>query len=336
MSEKSLLRCRQLKKYFPIKTGLLRRTVGWVKAVDGVDFSVDPGETFGIVGESGCGKSTLGMTLLRLYDPSAGTILFDGNDISRVRYGTLKQMRRNIQMIFQDPFSSLNPRMSVGAIIEEGLRVHRMGNYRLRSRLVGELLEKVGLNAEHASRYPHEFSGGQRQRIGIARALSLNPRLVVADEAVSALDVSIRSQVLNLMLDLKREFNLTYLFISHDLGVVKHICDRIMVMYLGKVVEIASKETLFDGPLHPYTVALISAVPVPDPDYSMKRILLPGDIPSPIDSPPGCRFHTRCPVVQDLCRCGEPPLEEKQSGHQVACHFPGSLVFDYRQNGVSD
>ncbi|MDI3530659.1 MAG: peptide/nickel transport system ATP-binding protein [Candidatus Atribacteria bacterium] len=320
-----ILEVKNLKKYFPIKAGVFRKTVAFVKAVDGVSFQVRQGETFGIVGESGCGKSTLGMTLLKLHTPTSGKVLFENQDVFSLSDSELRKLRRNIQMIFQDPFSSLNPRMSVGAIIEEGLSTHRIGNAKERKAMVEVLVEKVGLSKDVLKRYPHEFSGGQRQRIGIARALALKPKLVIADEAVSALDVSIRSQIINLLKDLKDEFSLTYIFISHDLAVVRYICDRIMVMYLGKAVEIASKEALFENPLHPYTVSLISAVPVPDPDYKVRRIILKGDVPSPINPPAGCRFHTRCPVSQPLCASQEPDLLEVQPGHWVACHFPGSL-----------
>jgi len=321
-----LLKIDHLKKYFPIKTGVFRSTIGWIKAVDDVSFIVNSGETFGIVGESGCGKSTLGMTVLRLFEPTSGTITFEGQDITAIPQSQFIKYRKNLQMIFQDPFSSLNPRMTIGAIIEEGMNVHRIGDKKERSAIVIDLLQRVGLQSDCYHRFPHEFSGGQRQRIGIARALAMNPKLMIADEAVSSLDVSIRSQIINLMVDLKNEFHLTYLFISHDLSVIKHLCDRIMVMYLGKAVEIAPRNTLFRAPLHPYTVALISAVPVPDPDYHVERIILPGDVPSSIDPPSGCRFHTRCPVVQKRCADEEPVLLENEPNHLVACHFPGSLT----------
>ena len=328
MNNVPLLQVEDLKKYFPIKAGVFRRTVGWVKAVDGVSFEVFPEETLGIVGESGCGKSTLGMTVMRLYEPTAGSIFFQGEDISSLPASQLKGVRRNIQMIFQDPFTSLDPRMHIGSIVEEGMKVHRVASPpEVRRRALG-LLEKVGLGAEYFSRYPHEFSGGQRQRIGIARALALNPRLVVADEPVSSLDVSVRSQILNLLKDLKREYQLTYIFISHDLAVVRQICDRVIVMYLGKVVEIADGDTFFSSPSHPYSVALTSAVPVPDPDYEVKRIILSGDVPSPINPPEGCRFHTRCPVAQEVCSQVEPALEEVGENQWVACHFPGSLSWE--------
>ena len=325
MPESVILKVEDLKKYFPIKAGVFRKIVAWVKAVDGVSFEVFTGESMGIVGESGCGKSTLGMTVLRLYEPTAGKIFFGGREISGLPSSRLRLVRKEMQMIFQDPFSSLDPRMSIGAIIEEGMAVHGMYSPQERAEKVQELLERVGLSRDYARRYPHEFSGGQRQRIGIARAIALHPRFIIADEAVSSLDVSIRSQILNLILELKEEYGLTYLFISHDLAVVKQICDRILVMYLGKAVEIAGKRDIFSYPLHPYAVALISAVPVPDPDYRVDRIILRGDVPSPINPPSGCRFHPRCPVAQKQCGEIEPLLREVERGHWVACHFPGSL-----------
>ena len=325
MDKTTLLKIEHLKKYFPVKAGVFRSTIGWVKAVDDVSFDVYAGETFGIVGESGCGKSTLGLAILRLYEPTSGRIIFEGKEIHNLPQSKFMQYRKNLQMIFQDPFSSLNPRMTVGSIIEEGMNIHKIGNPRERSAMVMDLLQKVGLQNDAMNRFPHEFSGGQRQRIGIARALAMNPKLMIADEAVSALDVSIRSQIINLMVDLKNEFHLTYLFISHDLSIIKHLCDRIMVMYLGKTVEIASRYDLFKTPLHPYTVALISAVPVPDPDYHIERIILPGDVPSPIDPPSGCRFHPRCPVAQNRCSEEEPQLIDQDKNHFVACHYPGSL-----------
>jgi oligopeptide transport system ATP-binding protein len=326
MNNVSLLKIKNLKKYFPVKAGVFRSTIGWVKAVDDISFEVYAGETLGIVGESGCGKSTLGLTILRLYEPSSGQIIFDGKEIHNLLQSQFILYRKNLQMIFQDPFSSLNPRMTVGSIIEEGMNIHKIGKSQERSVMVMNLLKKVGLQSDGVNRFPHEFSGGQRQRIGIARALAMNPKLIIADEAVSALDVSIRSQILNLMIDLKEEFHLTYIFISHDLSVIKHVCDRIMVMYLGKAVEIAPRYGLFRTPFHPYTVALISAVPVPDPDYHIERIILPGDVPSPIDPPSGCRFHPRCPVAQEKCSEEEPLLVDQGNGHFVACHYPGSLA----------
>ncbi len=384
-TKQPILQVRNLVKHFPIRAGVLKRIVAWVKAVDGVDFDIYEGETLGLVGESGCGKTTVGMTILGLYAPTDGSVYFEGEDITpyiiprwRVRKYILKtyvkpfmklkkdktdelpdhmkryaeiffndvkgnakefirmfmdnrkdkqkSIRRNLQIVFQDPFSSLNPRMRVGNIIGEALDVHKLvKNREERNRKVVEILKKVGMFDEHANRYPHEFSGGQRQRIGIARALVLNPKLVVADEAVSALDVSIRSQILNLMEDLQKDFGLTYLFISHDLSVIKHISDRVAVMYLGKIVEVAPKKNLFDRPLHPYTVALMSAIPIPDPDYKKKRIILKGDVPSPINPPSGCRFHPRCPIAREICSKEEPPLQEHGANHLVACHFPGEM-----------
>ncbi|MGQ9746325.1 MAG: ABC transporter ATP-binding protein [Candidatus Caldatribacteriaceae bacterium] len=325
MTQSTIIRVENLKKYFPIKAGVFRKTIAWVKAVDEVSFEVFAGESLGIVGESGCGKSTLGMTILRLYEPTAGRIYFDNLEISRLSAPQLRPIRKDMQMIFQDPFSSLNPRMSIGAIIEEGLSVHGMFSPQERLERVQEVLEKVGLSRDYVRRYPHEFSGGQRQRIGIARAIVLHPRVIIADEAVSSLDVSIRSQILNLMEELKEEYRLTYIFISHDLAVIRHICDRVLVMYLGKIIEIAHQRDLFHSPLHPYTVALISAVPVPNPDYKVHRIILKGDVPSPINPPSGCRFHPRCPVSKDICKEKEPFLQEIKQSHWVACHFPGSL-----------
>ncbi len=323
-----LLRVENLKKYFPLRAGVFKKVVGWIKAVDGVSFEVFLGETLGIVGESGCGKSTLGMTILRLLEPTEGRIIFAGQDITKLPASKLRPIRKDMQMIFQDPFSSLNPRMTVQAILEEGLRVHRVVPRESMQKEVEELLERVGLSRDYIRRFPHEFSGGQRQRISIARAIALRPRLVVADEALSSLDVSVRSQVLNLLQELKREYSLTYLFISHDLAVVRQISHRILVMYLGKVVELAPREAFFGRPLHPYSVALISAVPVPDPDVKRTRIILRGDVPSPLRPPSGCRFHTRCPKAQEVCEELEPPLREVEPGHFVACHFPGCLALE--------
>lgn len=323
-----LLRVENLKKYFPLRAGVFKKVVGWIKAVDGVSFEVFPGETLGIVGESGCGKSTLGMTILRLLEPTEGRIIFAGQDITKLPASKLRPIRKDMQMIFQDPFSSLNPRMTVQAILEEGLRVHRVVPRESMQKEVEELLERVGLSRDYIRRFPHEFSGGQRQRISIARAIALRPRLVIADEALSSLDVSVRSQVLNLLQELKKEYSLTYLFISHDLAVVRQISHRILVMYLGKVVELAPKEAFFGRPLHPYSVALISAVPVPDPDVRRTRIILRGDVPSPLRPPSGCRFHTRCPKAQEVCGELEPPLREVEPGHFVACHFPGCLALE--------
>jgi oligopeptide transport system ATP-binding protein len=319
-----LLRVRGLKKYFPIMAGfILQREVGSIKAVDGISFDVYKGETLGLVGESGCGKSTTGRTVLQLYRPTAGSVEFEGVDLVSLKGEALRRMRRRMQMIFQDPYASLNPRMSVGRIIAEPLFVHGIGTPAERAERVQYLLEKVGLNPYFVNRYPHEFSGGQRQRIGIARALALNPSLIVADEPISALDVSIQAQVVNLLQDLQQELGLTYLFIAHDLSMVRHICNRVAVMYLGKIVELAPSDELYNNPLHPYTQALLSAVPVPDPALEKKRqrIILKGDVPSPANPPVGCNFNTRCPVAVESCFRDEPELKEVSPGHFVACHL---------------
>jgi peptide/nickel transport system ATP-binding protein len=321
----ALVTVDELRVWFPIKSGiLLDRHIGDIKAVDSVSLEIQRGETVGLVGESGCGKSTLGRAILRLYEPTGGRILFDGQDITHLGESELRPLRRRMQMIFQDPFASLNPRHSVGRIVSEPLRVHGIAGRSEAARRVRELLEIVGLPADAASRYPHEFSGGQRQRIGVARALALNPDFIVCDEPVSALDVSIQAQIVNLLETLQRDFDLTYLFIAHDLAVVRHISDRIAVMYLGKIVEISAADELYDNPLHPYTISLLSAVPIPDPEVERARetILLAGDLPSPANPPSACRFHTRCPFVQPTrCRDDEPPLRKLESGHWVACHW---------------
>jgi peptide/nickel transport system ATP-binding protein len=321
----NLVEVENLKMYFPIKSGLvLDRHVGDVRAVDDISFEIRRGETLGLVGESGCGKSTVGRTLLRLYKPTGGRIVFDGQDITTLGERELQPLRRRMQIVFQDPFASLNPRHSVARIIGEPLRVHGLARGRSAAVRVRELLDVVGLPADSTTRYPHEFSGGQRQRIGLARALALNPDFVVADEPVSALDVSIQAQIVNLMEDLQSQFGLTYLFIAHDLAVVRHISDRIAVMYLGWIVEVSPAEELYDDPLHPYTISLLSAVPIPDPKVERQRrpILLAGDLPSPANPPPACRFHTRCPYIQPTrCRDEVPPLRAFGSGHLVACHW---------------
>ncbi len=318
----TLLRVEGLKMHFPITDGIiLQRQVGQVKAVDGLDFTVRRGETLGLVGESGCGKSTTGRAILQLYRPTAGHVYYENTDLTTLSGEGLRKQRRKMQMIFQDPYASLNPRMTVGTIIGEPLQVHGMANGKERQERVQELLRVVGLNAYYINRYPHEFSGGQRQRIGIARALAVNPDFIVADEPISALDVSIRAQVINLMEDLQAEFGLTYLFIAHDLSVVRHIADRVAVMYLGKMVELADRNELYENPLHPYTKALLSAVPIPDPlaEARRERIILQGDVPSPIKPPSGCRFHTRCPIAIAACSEVDPPFEEKAPGHWAAC-----------------
>jgi peptide/nickel transport system ATP-binding protein/oligopeptide transport system ATP-binding protein len=319
-SNGELVRVDGLVKYYPVRGGLLYRTVAEVKAVDDVSFAIRPGETFGLVGESGCGKTTVGRTILRLVPATAGSVTFEGKELFKVGGGEMKRLRRDMQIIFQDPYSSLDPRMPVGEIVGEGLLVHRIGGKKEREERVREVMSRVGLRGQYARRYPHEFSGGQRQRIGIARALILRPKFIVCDEPVSALDVSIQSQILNLLRDLQEEFGLTYLFIAHNLAVVKYISDRIGVMYLGKIVELAETKELFKNPLHPYTQALLSAIPEPDPTRRAKRIVLTGDVPSPINPPSGCPFHTRCPVAHEMCRRVVPPFGESAPGHPAACH----------------
>jgi peptide/nickel transport system ATP-binding protein/oligopeptide transport system ATP-binding protein len=321
----NLVEVRNLVKHFPITRGIVfQRAVGAVHAVEDVSFDVRRGESLGIVGETGCGKSTTARLITRLLDPTSGTVSFDGRDVTALKRGQLKPLRREMQMIFQDPYSSLNPRKSVGSIIGEPFAIHGLESGDQRRRAVQTLMEQVGLNPEHFNRFPHEFSGGQRQRIGVARALALKPKLVIADEPVSALDVSIQAQILNLLRDLQRDFDITLVFIAHDLSVVRHMCDRVAVMYLGKIVELAVSDALFAHPRHPYTGALLSAVPVPDPGGAgrSRRQILGGDVPSPSNPPPACRFHTRCPKCQEVCSREEPPLEPKEGGNLAACHFP--------------
>ncbi|EST10268.1 ABC transporter ATP-binding protein [Sporolactobacillus laevolacticus] len=320
MSE-PLLKVENLKKYYPIKSGGFGKVSETVRAVDGVSFSIREGETLGIVGESGCGKSTTGRMIMRLIEPTEGKIMFQGKNIMNLSKRDMRKARKDIQMIFQDPFASLNPRHTVGRIIEEPMIVHKMGNRKQRQKRVEELLELVGLSAYHARRYPHQFSGGQRQRIGIARALAVQPKVIIADEPVSALDVSVQSQVLNLLKDLQKKFNLTFIFIAHDLSVVRHISDSVGVMYLGKIVELSESENLYNHPNHPYTKALLSAVPVPDPEIKTKRIILEGDVPSPAHPPSGCAFHDRCPVAMDICSKERPHLKTLEDGRMVSCHL---------------
>ncbi len=324
----TLLDVKNLVMHFPLTRGIIfQRKVGAVQAVDGVSFHVEKGETLGLVGESGCGKSTTGRAILQLYKPTSGEVIFKGKDLTKLNGGDMRKMRRNLQMIFQDPYAALNPRMTVGNIIAEPMQIHNIVPKAERTQRVQELLETVGLNPYFANRYPHEFSGGQRQRVGIARALAANPDFIVADEPVSALDVSIQAQIVNLLEDLQERFGLTYLFIAHDLSVVKHISNRVAVMYLGKIVEMANRNELYSDPLHPYTKALLSAVPIPDPviEKRRERIILSGDVPSPINPPAGCHFHTRCPYAMEVCRQVDPAFADVGNGHYVACHlYPGS------------
>ncbi len=318
-----LLEVRNLKKYFPITQGILiQRKVADVKAVDGLDFTIKRGETLGLVGESGCGKSTTGRTILQLYRPTAGDVFFKGKDLAKIQGEELRKMRRHMQMIFQDPYASLNPRMTVGDIVGEPLEVHNIAKGNEKKTRVQDLLQIVGLNPYFINRYPHEFSGGQRQRIGVARALAVQPDFIVCDEPISALDVSIQAQIINLLEELQQKFNLTYLFIAHDLSVVRHISDRVAVMYLGKIVELTDRDNLYKNPLHPYTKALLSAVPIPDPvvEEKRERIILVGDVPSPVNPPSGCRFHTRCPLAIDICKQVDPEFRDVGGEHYVACH----------------
>ena len=323
-----LLQAKNLKKYFPIKSGVFSRIGGYVHAVDDISFELKQGETIGLVGESGCGKSTTARVILRLIEPTSGELIFDDNNVFELNRNEIQQLRREMQIIFQDPYSSLNPRMTVEGIVGEALSFHKIARGSARRERVVYLLDRVGLRSEHLKRYPHEFSGGQRQRIGIARALALNPKLIIGDEPVSALDVSIQAQVLNLLTELQQEFQLSYLIIAHDLRVVEHISDRVAVMYLGKIVELASSTDLYQQPLHPYTEALLSAIPIPDPKMKKQRILLPGDIPSPINPPPGCRFHTRCKYRMDECDKIEPEFKQVKNGHWAACFLRESVVSD--------
>lgn len=326
-----LLEVKGLKKYFPVRSGFFGKDIQYVKAVDGVSFHIKKGETFGLVGESGCGKSTTGRTIIRLYDVTDGEVIFDGAELGKMNESQLKPFRKRIQMIFQDPYASLNSRMTVGDIIGEPLDIHNIAKGKERQDRIYELLEKVGLNKDHANRYPHEFSGGQRQRIGIARALAVQPDFIICDEPISALDVSIQAQVVNMLEDLQKDMGLTYLFIAHDLSMVKHISDRIGVMYLGKLVEVASSDELYENPLHPYTKALLSAIPIPDPEVtkSKQREVLKGDVPSPLNPPSGCRFRTRCKFATEKCAKDEPQLVDVGNGHMHACHYAVEI-----QNGT--
>jgi len=316
-----LVEVNALRKWFPVTGGIFSHRIGHVKAVDGVSFYIKPGETLGLVGESGCGKTTTGRMILRLEEPTEGKVYFEGHDVFSLDREEMRRLRRQMQIVFQDPYSSLNPRMTVGVIVGEALEIHGVSKGKAREKRVQELLDVVGLNPNHISRYPHEFSGGQRQRIGVARALALNPKLIICDEPVSALDVSIQSHILNLLEDLQAEFNLTYLFIAHNLSVVKHISDRVGVMYLGQLVELCSSDELFSNPLHPYTEALMSAIPLPDPELKRERIILEGDVPSPMNPPSGCHFHTRCRLAQTICGEEAPPFIDTGHEHFVGCHL---------------
>jgi peptide/nickel transport system ATP-binding protein/oligopeptide transport system ATP-binding protein len=325
-SNEILVRVDNLKKYFPVRSGVMQRVVAQVQAVDDVSFEIRRGETLGLVGESGCGKTTVGRTMLRLIEPTAGSAIYNGQDIFKLKANEVKAIRRDMQIIFQDPYASLDPRVPIGESVMEGLHIHHIGTPAERVEIMMETLKKVGLETYHARRFPHEFSGGQRQRIGIARALALRPKFIVCDEPVSALDVSIQSQVLNILKDLQQEFGLTYLFIAHNLSVVEHISNRVAVMYLGKMAELADRDELYRSPLHPYTQALMSAIPVADPKLKRKRLILKGDVPSPLRPPSGCRFHPRCPVAQEICSQKEPEFRELKPGHYVACHFAESFL----------
>lgn len=322
----ALVRVVHLRKYFPFRAGAFRRSVAQVLAVDDVSFSIQEGETLGLVGESGCGKTTLGRTLLRLIEPTSGSVVFDGRDIFKLSGGELKEVRRQMQIIFQDPYGALDPRMPIGQAVMEGLNIHHVGTPSERIDMMLGALKKVGLETYHAHRFPHEFSGGQRQRIGIARALALGPRFIVCDEPVSALDVSIQSQVLNILKDLQKEWGFTYLFIAHNLSVVQHISDRVGVMYVGKLVELAERDELYRRPLHPYTQALLSAIPIANPNLKRKRLILKGDVPSPLRPPSGCRFHPRCPMAKAICAEQEPEYREEKYGHFAACHFAEAFL----------